>query len=249
MNADDISAALEEASTVEMARKRRQHATPLRGIRGTSDGDVARVLAKAYKATPAKLPDHEAALDGLFGTAFEDGLVAVGLLAAAALDAPHDALDLATEWLDRVDDVATADAIGWLVLGPAGLTAGRLDEVLEHTRRHAHPDARRAGMAAALALTPAMVEGPAAAALRERLGERAIRFVEAPANDALAAFATGFVRDEAPTVRKALRRVVRAWTDADAAAVAAWGASVKGGLPKMIGEEVDRARRRARPPA
>lgn len=245
MDPELISASLEARSTAEHARKRRQHVQTLRGIRGVPDGDIARITATLWSKDPPSLPDDDADLEALFGTALEDGLVAIGLVAAAAPDAPAEALDLGLDWLERVDDSVTADALGWLVLGPAALASGATGALLGRVRGHGRPEARRAGVMAAMAMTPAPLEGPSAAALRARLGQKDVAFVEAPLDAELTRWAEAFLRDEHPAVRKALRRVLRTWGAASPAALLAWGEGVRGGMPKMLRAEVDRARRRA----
>ena len=55
----------------------------------------------------------------------------------------------------------------------------------------------------------------------------------------------GLLRDESPAVRKALRRVLRAWGQADPEAVTRWAVSVRGGLPRILQSEVKRAQRRS----
>lgn len=245
MDAALLSHRLEEASDARLAKARVHELGALRGVRGTPDGVVARVAAEAWKEHGFH-PDHDRdqALT-LFSSAFEDGIVAIALAAAALPDDPEAAFELAEIWLDRVDDPLTADALGSLLLGPASIATGRDADALARLAQGHRPEARRAVIASALAWLPAPLTGPGLAALRERLGTREVRMVDAPRTDAIAALATAFARDDAPTVRKALRRLLRAWTDADPAAVVAWADGIKGGLQRMLGDEVLRARRKA----
>ncbi|MCB9682250.1 MAG: DNA alkylation repair protein [Alphaproteobacteria bacterium] len=246
MDEATLSDTLEALADRRTAAARRQHAHPLKGVRGVSDGELARLLAAAWHEEEVVLDRDEGALDRLFAAAFEDGLMAIGLVAAALPDAPDTALDLGLGWLERVDDPQSADALGWFVLGPAALASGRgLAPLIEAARAAGHEAARRAVVSAGLALTPEPLQGPCAAALRERLGERHIRFVDAARAADLTTLADAFLRDESPMVRKALRRVLRAWTADDPAGVASWADAVRGGLPKLLKEEVERARRRA----
>lgn len=245
MDPDVISETLAALSTPTDAYNRRKHVSTLRGVRGVVDGELARVIAAAWHEQRPSLPDDGYHLQHLFSTSFEDGLVAIGLLAAAAPDHPHEALDIGLDWLEFLDDVVTADALGWYVLGPAALAADAADQVLERTVQHSKEEARRAGVMAALAMVPARVEGPAAAAVRERLGTRHVRFVEEPLSPVVTRWADAFLRDESPAVRKAVRRLVREWGKADPEAVVAWADAVSGGFPGLIHDEVERARRRA----
>ena len=121
---DVISQSLEAVSDGHTARARQVQ--PFRGVRGVAQRDVTRILVDTWRASPLRLPDDEELLQTLFMTAFEDGLVAVGLLAAALPDAPVDVLDMVDEILPHVDDTETADAIGWLVLGPGLLATGEV---------------------------------------------------------------------------------------------------------------------------
>lgn len=240
-----IGETLEALADGRTALARQREIRPLRGIRGVPDGELAKVLAAVWAEEPVVLSRDEAQLDTLFGAAFEDGLVAVGLLAAAAPDDAHDAWDIAKDWLARVDDPITADALGWLVLGPAWLVSQQPIDVLSHAAdRDAHPAARRAMVMAGLALTPEPIVGPAAAALRARLGERHLRFVDEAQDGALSALLDATWRDEAPMVRKACRRVLRAWVKSSPAGAVAWADAVRGGLPKLLGAEVAPARKR-----
>lgn len=63
--------------------------------------------------------------------------------------------------------------------------------------------------------------------------------------EALGQLAADRVRDEDAGVRKALRRVLRAWAKHDPASLVTWADGVRGGLPRLLGDEVQRARRRA----
>ncbi len=237
-----LSDTLEALADAETARRQRKQAQPLRGIRGTPLAEVARIAAAAQQESPARLPEHAAELGELFAAAWEDGLVAIGLLAATVPDSPHDALDVGLDWLGRIDDVATADALGWLVLGGGCLASG---EPLSSLGKPMHVAAKRAVVMAAMAALPEPLEGASAAALRSKLSQRRVAWVDSPQSEVIAEHLNGWLRDEMPPVRKAVRRVLRAWTKWDPAAVTAWGDAVRGGLPKMLRAEVERARRRA----
>ncbi|MEZ4236067.1 MAG: DNA alkylation repair protein [Myxococcota bacterium] len=205
----------------------------LRGVRGVPTGELTRRIAQAAASLSLSLPADDEALTALFGTAWEDGLAAIGLLATVAPQQPAEALALGLEWAERTDDVATADALGWLVLGPAALLADDLPALLA-LRGQGRPETRRAAVSAGLAWTPEPFEGPAAAGLRERAGTRTGCMSPSALEGPLAVLCDKFVRDEAPAVRKALRRVLKAWASADPARVTRWAAAVRGGLPKML---------------
>jgi hypothetical protein len=246
-----LSRALEAASDRRTASALGRDLRPLRGLRGVPLGELARQVDAAWRLG-VDLDEDAPALDRLFAAAWDDGILAIGLVSGALPDAPDAAWDLATRWLQRVDDVMTADTLGWLVLGPAVLAGGvpgGLEALLALARPVGgvapHAAVRRAVVSAGLAMLPEPIEGPAAAALRARLDTRHLALV-AEAHDApLAALASAFVRDNAPQVQKGLRRLLRRWTHASPAAVAAWGTGFPGGLPKLLGAEVARARRRA----
>jgi hypothetical protein len=241
-----ISQALEAVADRRTAQTLQKSVRPLKGVRGVPTGEIARIAAAAWKDQPVVIDDDREGLSRLFHAAYEDGLIAIGLLAAALPDDPDAALDLGLEWLKTVDDLFTADALGWLVLGPAILaTQSPPSELIEPAKALDHHAPRRAAVSAGLAWTPQRLEGPAAAPLRARVGERHLRFVEETHSTFVDALACAFVRDEAPSVRKAMRRLLRAWTSGDPAAVVQWADGVRGGLPKLFKEEVDRARRHA----
>ncbi len=244
MDAETISETLQAMANDRLARTRGKELRSLKGARGVPDGEIARIAAAAWQDSPPTL-DSEDELAQLFRSAWEDGIVAVGLLAAMLPDAPADVADIAIDWLSRTDDTGTADALGWNVLGPAVLCGavdvGRLVAIGKNAS-HAAP--RRAVVMAAMAWLPVPIEGPAAAPLRERMKSRTVAFVEEPQSEAVHTVLTAFLRDEAPQVRKAMRRVLRSWTVVDPAAVVAWGSGTPGGLPKMLKEEYLKAHRR-----
>jgi len=242
-----VSETLEALSDPTTARKAAKHITTLRGIRGTPQGEIARVGASIWDGDRPTFDDEDA-LSRLFAAAWEDGLLAIGLLAALVPDGPTECLDIGLEWLGRVDDTTTADALGWMVLGPAFLASGadleRFEVLITEHRARPHPTVRRATVAMGLAFLPIPMQGPAAAPLRQRLGERTLQFVDKAQTPLLHALAHRFLRDEDATVRKAMRRLLREWSKTDPAGVVAWEATVRGGLPKMLSAETKRAHRR-----
>ena len=239
MDEQAISEMLEMLSDAAQQRKMSKQVNCLRGIRGTPLSEVARIGAAIQAETPPSLPEDEDALTRLFGTAWEDGLVAIGLLAALVPEHPADVFEIGQEWLTRVDDVQTADALGWLVLGPSALATGR------SLAPEGRPEQRRAVAAMALSMIPLTLEGPSAAPLRQRLDLKAVQFVLAPVTEPLGALLTSVVKDSDPGVRKVIRRVLRAWTKADPGAVVAWAETIRGGLPRLLQDEVNKARRKA----
>ncbi len=241
-----LSEVLEARADRRLAVSLRRDIQPLKGVRGTPSAEVAKLCADTWRRDRPDADRDRAALDRLFAAAWEDGLLAIGLAAASLPDDPHAVWDLAVAWLDRVDDILTADALGWLLLGPAALASGGgASVVTAQLARHAHPAPRRAVVSACLAWMPVPLEGPSVAALRARLGVDDVAFVEAPHSAPIAEVLSAVVKDEHPSVRKGIRRVLRSWSRLDPAATAAWAASVKGGLPRLFKPEVDRARRAA----
>jgi hypothetical protein len=240
---EHVSETLEALSDAGTAKAASKQTTSLRGIRGVPTSEIARVADAAWREDPPVLAEVGDELDALFGAAWEDGLVAIGLLATCWSDAPVDAFDRALDWAERLDDSASADALGWLVLGPIAAVLDDAD-ALQHRLRHHHRDAvRRCGLMAAMAWTPTTLEGPAAAPLRAKHNNKKLRMVEAARSDLLAPHLHAWLRDESPSVRKAMRRILRAWANDDPAAVVAWGEAAGGGLPKLLRPEVKRAQR------
>lgn len=237
---DLIRARLDALADPAYARKQRQHLRPLRGLRGVPFAELARLLVEVWTAEPTALPQHAPALRAIFSTAFEDGLLALGLAAAALPDAPDEALELSRWWGELVDDHASADALGWMLVGP-GLMATLGDEAGPRLAglRGAPAHRRRVAVAAALAALPLPVEGPAAAALRARLGVKDVVFVERPLEAVLDPVLRAFHRDEEAAVRKVVSRALRTWATEDAFAAERFVNSVPGGISKQLREEFD----------
>lgn len=240
-----ISETLEALSDADTARRRRKHLKPFRGLRGTPVTEIAQVTAESWRESATKLPKDEDDLHDLFCTAFEDGLVAIGLLAAAATDVPYAALDLVDRWLPLTDDLETADALGWLVLGPALLASGEPLATSLLVHRGGPRIARRVAVVAAMAALPVPATGPAAAALRAKLGQKQIAFVDAPLSGHLSSVLRGFVRDEDPHVRKAVARLGRGFGEADPDAAEEL-LSLPGGLPKNVRQDWEKGIKRGR---
>jgi hypothetical protein len=240
--AREISRALEAASDEQTARAQRRQIACLRGIRGASMRAVAEAADRAWRQDRPVLPDDEAVLDGLFATAWEDGLAAIALLAATIPDSADVAAEIARGWLDRTDDVLTADAIGWMILGPAAIASGGgAKAVLAGLADR--PIAHRAAVSAGLAFTPTPLQGPCAAAVRARLDQTSVQWVGALDTTAVEAILTAFARDPDPGVLKGVRRLLRRWGEEDPSAALAWAESFRGGLPKVLREEVADLRR------
>ena len=245
MDADITSELLETLADPSTAKRLGKHIRTIRGIRGTPMGEVARTATAVWLEEPPSLPGDASELSSLFATAFEDGLVAIGLLAALGPEHPDEALDLGLDWLGRVDDVTTADALGWLVLGPTCLASGGdIRAVLREYRTHSRPAVRRGVAAMGLAALPVTIEGPASAPLRAKLQVKQLRFVDKPQSEFIATICTAFVKDSAPPVQKVLRRLLRDWTKADPTAVVSWASSIPGGLPRLLQDEVKRAKKK-----
>jgi hypothetical protein len=231
--------ALQGLATEDTAWKRRDHIRPLRGIRGVPEGELSRFIARTWEEARPSLDRDAEALETLYSGAWEDGIVAIGLAASCLVEDPAGVLDLGLFWLDHVDDVMTADALGWLMLGPGSLATGRFDEVLATTVNAHHPAAKRAGVIMGMALLPTPIQGPGAAALRAALGTEDGQIVEEPRTRELRALADAFARNEDPGVRKGLRRVLGTWTLHDTAATERWMREFPGGIHKMLREEIE----------
>ena len=240
-----ISELLETLADHHTARRTSKSIQTLRGIRGTPVGEIARIASAVWLDDRPSLPQSEEALSELFSSAYEDGLVAIGLLAALGPDHPEDALRIGQEWLDRTDDVLTADAIGWLVLGPACLASNTpMAHIAKTYHQHTRVAVRRATVTMGLAALPVRIEGPSAAPLRAKLQIKQVRFVADPLSEQVSALCSHHLRDAVPPIQKALRRLLREWVKADPEEVVLWADSVRGGLPKLLQAEAKRARNR-----
>jgi hypothetical protein len=218
---------------------------PLKGVRGVPLGDVAAIAAEFYKRSPARLPEHYEGLHSLYCTAHEDGLVAIALASVAAIDTPEAGLDLAMRWLDMVDDLETADALGWLLLGPCLLAQHSGGELLGMVK-DGRPMVRRAGVMGCMAALPVRVEGPAAACLRERAGERHIQMVDKAASPLVAKVMGRAIRDSDSHVLRAVARVLRGWGESDPQAVEHFLAHTPGGIAKRLREQAEKGIRKGR---
>jgi len=243
-----LSARLAKLSSKEQARGMKKHISPLRGIRGVSGSGITEVINLAWK-TGVHLDDadDEDELHSLFTTAYEDGLVAIGLAAAALPDDPETGLSLARRWLAITDDIQTADALGWLMWGPALLSgAGKGPSALLDARSSDEFE-RRAAVIALLSALPVPIEGPAASGLRARLKLRRVAFVESALDELLEEVLPAYLRDDNPQVRKAVARVAREWA---ACSPDAAEAAVKdpGGLHRVVRADLEKGLKKGRRP-
>ena len=242
-----ISAQLQSKTDADYARKRGKQIQPLRGLRGVPAREVVTVLVDTWKASPLDLPDEVGMVHQLFTTAFEDGLVAMGLAAALLPDAPFEVLDLADRWIETVDDVETADTLGWLLFGPAVLaTREPFVSSVREMLTHEHPMRRRVGVLACFSAMPVPIEGPSAAALRERLGQRRLAFVEAPLDELLTQTLPLVIRDEVPMVRRAVSRGLRTWATFSPDLVEQALAETRGGVPRYVRDEAEKGIKKGR---
>jgi hypothetical protein len=245
MNIHKISEELDTNSDRGLATRKSQHVQPLRGLRGTPASEVAKCIAKIWRKEKPSLFDSADDLHSLFLTAHEDGLVAIGIAAAGLTDDADIAMDLATRWLDMTDDVETADAIGWLLLGPALLTTGSWGSINRWAGDH-RPVVRRAAVMACMSALPVPIEGPAAAGLRERAGEKHLTIVDAPQSRLVSSVMARTFRDSDPLVLKAVARVLRSWGENDPEAVVVFLENIVGGIAKRLREHAQKGIRKGR---
>ena len=243
MDIHKISALLDENSDRGLATRKSQHVQPLRGLRGTPSGEIARLISKIWRKDSPPLFESADDLHRLFLTAHEDGLVAIGIAAAGLTDDADIALDLANRWLGMTDDVETADAIGWLLLGPGLLATGGAGTLTRQAKDH-RPMIRRAAVMACMAALPVPIEGPAAAGLRARVGEKHISIVDSPQSEVVGSVMNCTFRDTDPLVLRAVGRVLRTWGECDPDAVTAFLENISGGIAKRLREQAQRGIRK-----
>ncbi len=243
--AENVSQKLHTKSDRDTARKRGKHLQPFRGLRGTPTAQVTRIAAEQWRSEPPSLPDDAEALHTLFCTAHEDGIVAIALVAALVPDSPFETLDLCERWLELADDHETGDALGRLILGPSLLASGEpMRSSLTQHARSPRPHVRRAVLMACMSLLPIPIEGPAAAALRERVGQRQVIVVEEPRTELVVEMIELLVRDSDPHVRKALGRLGRSLAELAPEAVQDLMGRVPGGISKQLRAEWEKGVRR-----
>lgn len=242
IDAECISETLEALTDDATSRRYAKEHSTLRGIRGVPTGEIARLGDAVWAESGTELPRDRQALQQLYGAAWEDGLVAIGLLATCVPDTPAEALAVGEAWLHRIDDLVSADALGWLVIGGAALATQSPLPVLEPD---AHLMASRALASAAMAWIPCPIEGPSAAPLRAKLGTRQIQWTDRTHPEWLAPHCTALLRDRHPCIQKALRRVVKAWATASPEEVTLWASNVPGGIPKVLRADIQRIVKKA----
>lgn len=246
LDPDAVSEQLDKNIQRDVARKRGKHIKAFRGLRGVPVQEITKILVKTWNPKLNLIEDGES-LHTLFCTAHEDGLVAVGLLAAMVPDEPMAALEMVDRWVSMVDDTETADALGWMVLGPALLASGEPWLASLRTYRTEHGwGARRMAVMAGMALLPIPLQGMCAAALRERMGMPRLQFVAKADSPAIHELLHVFLRDEDPRVVKAFIRVARSWGEAEPDACEAWLGTVRGGVAKRLREELERGVKKGR---
>lgn len=240
------------------AQKRGRQLQTIRGVRGVENAVLIELINESL---PVVLEQHDATLNQLFGTAFEDGLIAISLLAVAGLENPSDALVLARHWLTFVDDVETADALGRVVIGPclwhqempgdAQWLAENHRELLREVVRS--PFAVRAMMMASLAWLPEPVPGVTGAGLRAAIEASKVAFVEEPQSEALTlvfrhflglknANAPGFLH-ETPMLRKTLLHALKLWACWDPDSVAQCLQESLSTVPRVLQQAVKKGER------
>ncbi len=246
LDPDAVSELLEKNIQRDVARKRGKHIKAFRGLRGVPVQEITKILVKTWNPKLNLIDDGES-LHTLFCTAHEDGLIAVGLLAAMVPDEPIAALEMVDRWVTMVDDTETADALGWMVLGPALLASGEPWLASLRTYRTEHGwGARRMAVMAGMALLPIPLQGMCAAALRERMGMPRLQFVAQADSPAIHELLHVFLRDEDPRVVKSFIRVARSWGESEPDDCEAWLGTVRGGVAKRLREELERGVKKGR---
>ena len=137
------------------------------------------------------------------------------------------------------------DALGWLLLGPA-LVAQEAGDELCALVKDERPVVRRCAVMACLSVLPVRVEGPAAACLREHLGEKHIQMSDTANSELVVRVIRLAIRDRDPHVLRATGRVLRAWGEADPDAVSEFLTHEPGGVPKRLRALAEKGARKGR---
>ena len=244
MSVHTLSELLELFANPQQARKTQKHNKCLRGIRGVAPGEIARIASAYWLENGIQLERDEMELRQLFSTAFEDGLLAITLLAPLSTSEPEACLDMALDWASMLDDAQTTDALGWGILGPILLISPDGQDAIHSLRTHTNPWARRAAVMAGMAALPLPIEGTVAACIRANLGQKSVRFVDSPIHHWIERCLDASVRDSHPAVQKAVRRLSSAWALHAPNEATQWAIAFRGGLPKMIRLELEKSARK-----
>ena len=225
----------------ELSKKRTRALKVTRGIRGAP----ARLIAELLEEDPTVDIETEIEqLHRLFMTAHEDGMIAIGLLSVAVLKEPELAAELAERWLGLIDDVESADALGWTVLGPLELQLAGANA--QHYRQWPGVYAKRAWITSLMAALPEAPKGPHVAALRAHLGAEQVVFVDAPVQTLLQEAFPFFITEENHTLRKAIAALIRSWATFSPEAVSEVINAQRENLPRWLREPYERGERRYR---
>ena len=201
---------LRALSNEKIAKKRQKEIRGIKGVRGVSNSDLIGVINEGDWPV---LPQDEETVHRLYGTAHEDGLLAIALLAVCALEQPNAALQLVDRWLPFLDDTETADFLGHLVIGPAALATD--EPIALRLQQAANPYAVRAELMGVLAALPIPVIGVCVAGLRRKFAVEQVIFVEEPILERVQQAVQETMYSDSPLVRKALRTVIRHWATWD----------------------------------
>jgi hypothetical protein len=198
---------LRALSNDKFAQKKQKEIRGIKGVRGIGNSDLITII---NEEDWPQLPQDIETLHQLYGTAHEDGLLALALLAVAALEKPEDALDLVERWIPFLDDTETTDFLGHLIIGPSVLATG--ESILERISVRENPYAIRAELMAALAALPSPPRGVCVAGLRRKFDVDDVIFVETPVFEVPRQAVLATMKMTHPVIQKALRQVIFVWS-------------------------------------
>ena len=189
---------LRALSNAKIAQKKQKEIKGIRGVRGISNQDL---IALINEEVWPSLPEDSDTLHMLYGTAHEDGLLAIALLAVAALESPNEALQLVERWLPFLDNTETADFIGHLIIGPSAFALQ--ESITDRITEQENPYAIRAELNSCLAAFPTPAKGVCVAGLRKKFAVDDVIFVEEPHLDWVHEAVSCTMRMEHPLIKKA----------------------------------------------